>query len=160
MGRRRRARHRVASLRGASRALIRRGRQGVRAKTDAERRARRAATLQRYAESPRGKYRQHKQNAKKRGIAFELSFAQWLDVWKRSGHWDERGNKTGAGYVMARHGDAGAYADGNVSIITHAENVAERNTLYWERPSFVGAAARHRAQFRPTGGEPGPDVPF
>jgi hypothetical protein len=56
---------------------------------------------------------------------------------------------------MGRKGDTGPYAVGNVEIITHAANVALRNTLY-ERPSFVGAAARLRQRR----GEPGPDVPF
>lgn len=73
-------------------------------------------------------------------------------MWKRSGHWEERGNKTSAGYVMARNGDAGAYADGNVSIVTHAENVAERNRL---QPGRF-----REPRDRPPTGEPGADVPF
>lgn len=44
-----------------------------------------------------------------------------------SGKFDERSAKTADGYVMARHGDRGAYAVGNVSIVKHRVNVAERN---------------------------------
>lgn len=126
------------------------------ARTDAERIARRAAKYKRYANSPLGKYQKHKKNAKRRGITFELTYADWWDIWQRSGRWSERGNGNTEGYVMARKGDTGPYALGNVEIITHGANVAERNTLY-RRPSFYGASTRYRQQQR---GAPGPDVPF
>jgi len=125
--------------------------------TEAERKERRAAALKRYADSPHGKYKIHKTNAKRRGIPFELTYAQWWGIWQRSGKWDQRGNDRPDGYVMGRKGDVGSYAVGNVEIITHAENVALRNTRYYERPSFAGAAARIK---RRRNGEPGPDVPF
>lgn len=126
---------------------------GVRTKSAAERRTRRAAALARYADTPRGKYKIHKMNAKRRGIAFLLTFDQWFRIWRRSGHWDARGNKSAAGYVMSRRGDEGAYADGNVEIVTHAENVAERNRLHF-------AAGRYFEPCERDPGAPGPDVPF
>jgi hypothetical protein len=91
------------------------------------RRKRRRASVKKYAQSIRGRYSQHKWNAKARGVPFELTFEQWLDVWKSSGHFDERGNKTAEGYVMARNEDKGPYAVGNVSIKPHRVNVTERN---------------------------------
>lgn len=61
-------------------------------------------------------------SAKARGIGFEMTFDEWREIWKKSGHWRDRGNRKGQ-YVMARHGDAGPYAVGNVSIIAFEENV-------------------------------------
>jgi hypothetical protein len=103
---------------------------GIPLKNDRARRKHRRAAEKKYSQSPRGRYRQHKGNAKRRGVPFELTFEEWLDVWKGSGHFDERGNKTADGYVMARHGDKGAYAVGNVSIKRNAENTADRNRNY------------------------------
>lgn len=73
-------------------------------------------------------------------------------MWKKSGHWEERGNLSADGYVMARFNDAGAYRIDNVRIITHAENVAERNRVY-------PGSYREPRDRRPSG-EPGADVPF
>jgi hypothetical protein len=60
-------------------------------------------------------------DAGRRGIGFELSYEQWLDIWQKSGHLDERGPRKGQ-YVMARIGDNGSYAVGNVEIITAEQN--------------------------------------
>ena len=51
----------------------------------------------------------------KRGIAWKINFSEWLSIWLASGKWDKRGVGRGS-YCMARHGDAGPYAVGNVSI--------------------------------------------
>jgi hypothetical protein len=65
---------------------------------------RRAFTLQRY-------------NASRRGIAWQLTFEEWLELWQRSNRWARRGKRLGQ-YCMARKGDKGAYAIGNVRILT------------------------------------------
>jgi hypothetical protein len=139
------------------------------AKTEAERKRRRAAALKRYAQSPRGKFKQQRDNAKKRGIAWELTFSRWCEIWEESGHWGERGNFD-EGYVMARHGDDGPYADGNVSIKRHNDNVAERNRWYfaerrwsheYETDDFEHVHSAPDVDSTKTrNGEPGPDVPF
>jgi hypothetical protein len=59
------------------------------------------------------RYKVHRTNAKQRGIAFEISYDDWLRWWKDSGHYHERGNKRGQ-YVMARIGDVGPYRIGNI----------------------------------------------
>jgi hypothetical protein len=100
---------------------------GIPLKNDRQRKKHRRAKYRRYDTSPRGRYRQHKGNAKRRGVPFDLTFEQWLDVWKSSGHFDARGNKTRDGYVMARKDDRGGYTVGNVSIKSNAANTAERN---------------------------------
>lgn len=65
-------------------------------------------------------------DAKRRGIAFEFSFEEWLKVWTESGHLHERGNRKNQ-YVMARNGDTGPYAEWNVRCVTVAKNVNERH---------------------------------
>lgn len=71
----------------------------------------------------------HKGDAKRRGIAFLLTFDEWLGIWKTSGRLKQRGHGRGR-YVMARRGDRGGYEMGNVEIILFEENArAYRPTL-------------------------------
>ena len=69
-------------------------------------------------------YTNHKNHARRRGIPFLLTFEEWCDIWYDSGKFAERGHSKGQ-YVMARFGDKGPYAVGNVQIITCSENMAE-----------------------------------
>jgi len=71
------------------------------------------------------KFRCQKSRAKIRGVVFRLSFEQWLQIWRKSGKLAKRG-RGGLLYVMARKGDRGAYAVGNVEIITHKQNCRDR----------------------------------
>lgn len=59
------------------------------------------------------RYQMHRNNAKVRGIGFELTFKEWLDWWHDTGHYHERGSKRGQ-YVMGRIGDRGVYKLGNI----------------------------------------------
>ncbi len=70
-------------------------------------------------------YLDHKSRAKKRGITFLLTFEEWKTIWLDSGKWDQRGLAVDS-YCMARHGDVGPYAVGNVRICTRRENNAEQ----------------------------------
>lgn len=63
-------------------------------------------------------------SAEHRVIEFNLTFPEWLGIWDASGHWAERGRGKGR-YCMARNGDVGAYAVGNVEIIKHEKNSAD-----------------------------------
>lgn len=65
-----------------------------------------------------------KSNAAGRGIAFEMSLPEWYSAWLASGKWAERGR--GYGYCMARIGDTGAYAIGNIYFTTGAQNAADQ----------------------------------
>ena len=71
-------------------------------------------------------YIQQRSNAKRRGIAFDLTFPQWAQVW--DGKMDMRGVKRGQ-FVMCRHGDVGPYTPGNVSIRTTQSNLDEHHRL-------------------------------
>jgi hypothetical protein len=57
-----------------------------------------------------------------------LTFDEWWSIWEQSEHWHERGVGRGK-YCMARFGDCGPYAIGNVKIIPQEENVREGNVL-------------------------------
>lgn len=67
-----------------------------------------------YEKTPKGKFVRQRSNAKQRGIDWQLTFEEWMDIWNSSGKWGERGNK---GYVMARNFDTGPYAVDNVKIV-------------------------------------------
>jgi hypothetical protein len=71
-----------------------------------------------------GKFIGHAKRAARRGIPFLLTYSEWLRIWIDSGHLDERGPYRGQ-YVMARFGDKGPYAVGNVKIVTVEANVSE-----------------------------------
>lgn len=73
-------------------------------------------------------FKSQKNNAKKRGIAWNLSLVEWADIWKRSGHLSERGLGKGR-YVMSRIADQGGYSVDNVVIKTHSENSAESRAM-------------------------------
>jgi len=92
----------------------------------------------------REKYHSHGRSAAKRKIDFYLSFDEWLYVWVKSGHLHERGNRR-HNYVMARTGDVGPYAIGNVRIITHRANCAEvwKNKVKSD-PTFVNRHSQSR----------------
>ena len=72
----------------------------------------------------KSRYWQHMNNAKRRGIDFNMTYEEWLFVWLSSGHFHERG-KGREQYVMARYGDTGPYEVGNVKIIPNHENCSE-----------------------------------
>jgi hypothetical protein len=65
--------------------------------------------------------------AKVRGIGWNLTFEEWLNIWINSGHLHERGQASHE-YCMSRHGDKGKYEIGNVRIITNKENIVERKS--------------------------------
>lgn len=85
-------------------------------------------------------------DAKRRGIEFLFTFEEWLAIWQDSGKWEHRGPRTGQ-YVMARFGDKGPYAVGNVRICTTGENTVETFTHYIpseETKRRISAAAKAR----------------
>lgn len=82
-------------------------------------------------------YVQQKKNAADRSIEFSLTFPQWWAVWQKSGKWEQRGR--GHGYVMARTGDIGPYAVGNIYICTQSQNSKDS---YIKTPASVRAAKR------------------
>lgn len=80
-------------------------------------------------------YLQQKKNAAARGVKWAITFPEWVSIWIESGHIHERGK--GYGYCMARFGDEGPYAKGNVYIATCATNASDYQMLRLGRtPSY------------------------
>jgi len=73
-------------------------------------------------------FREHRNNAKKRGIKFLFTYTEWVNWWEYhlGPDWLElRGHKRGQ-YCMARLGDKGPYRDGNVKCLFISDNLSER----------------------------------
>lgn len=90
--------------------------------------------------------------AKHRGIEFLMTFEEWYKIWLDSGHISERGNKKGQ-YVMARFGDQGPYAVGNVRIVPVAINQNEAHIgriVSEDTRSLIGLATSKRVGWKHT----------
>ena len=70
----------------------------------------------------------HKSAAKRRNIPFLFTFDEWREIWIARGKWEQRGNAADQ-YCMARLGDSGPYAVGNVRICTQRENNEEQANI-------------------------------
>lgn len=66
-------------------------------------------------------YTQQKSNSRSRGVRWELTFSQWIAVWRESGKLALRGRGKGR-YVMSRVKDAGGYVMGNVHVQLSTDN--------------------------------------
>jgi hypothetical protein len=87
-------------------------------------------------------YTKQRHNAGRRGIEWAINFVEWAAAWRESGHWLKRGKRSGC-YCMARHGDAGPYRIGNVSIQPMEINC--RDALSIARPHIdLSAVAKLR----------------
>lgn len=67
-----------------------------------------------------------RRSAGTRNIHWNISFPQWVDVWRASGKIEYRGRGQGK-YVMARKLDIGGYDVDNVYICPSVENNSDRN---------------------------------
>lgn len=75
--------------------------------------------------SPTYAYSQQKNNARRRGIGWEMTLWEWWCIWKESGHWEERGR--GIGYWMMRINISRTYAIDNVRIVTGRDGMRKNN---------------------------------
>ena len=69
-------------------------------------------------------YRAHRASAKQRGVEFLITFDEWADWWLEDDRWESRGVGRDE-LVMARFGDVGPYALGNIYCTTSAQNIAD-----------------------------------
>lgn len=74
-------------------------------------------------------YHNHKARSKRRGIAFEFSYDEWIAWW--GDDISNRGRNTGQ-LVMARIKDTGPYHPTNVYKTTVEQNVSDRVNGYGE----------------------------
>lgn len=72
----------------------------------------------------KSKFYEHRQNARRRNIEFNLTYDEWMNIWIQSGYWEQRGRAKGK-YVMCRNNDIGPYAVGNVYIGLMEVNAGE-----------------------------------
>ena len=70
------------------------------------------------------RYWQQKQNAKRRGINFEFTYAEWIEWW--GADITSRGKGKDC-LVMARIGDEGPYSPSNTIKMLNQDNVSEGN---------------------------------
>lgn len=76
----------------------------------------------RWRASPRGRFKDHRDNARRRGIPFHFTFDQWWSMWEP--HWHKRGRGNGA--MMCRLNDEGPYSPENCRIDLGENNIRER----------------------------------
>ena len=88
------------------------------------------AQQQAYDRTPKGRFVNHKKNARKLGVEFVMSFEEWWTIWEP--HWDGRGLGK---LVMCRTGDEGAYEVGNVRIDSQSNNAKEQQDVRKTRKS-------------------------
>jgi hypothetical protein len=79
-------------------------------------------TIRAYNRTPRGRYAQHRANAKNRGVEWQLTFEDWWAVWEP--HWDQRGPHAN-GAIMCRIQEPGPYSPDNVRIGTKSQNTQQ-----------------------------------
>lgn len=96
--------------------------------------------------SARNKFKQQKGQARYRGISWELSFADWWEIWEQSGAWRQRGRVHGESKMMARLGDVGPYSKENVRIVSMVENVKESWATSPNRMDHLRKSTSRRAR--------------
>lgn len=69
-------------------------------------------------------YLAQRAGARRRGIEWKFTFADWVGAWLKSGRLHERGRGKDR-YVMARFHDAGGYEPSNVYFTTTGGNVSD-----------------------------------
>jgi hypothetical protein len=91
------------------------------------------------------RFSNHKSNAKRRGIGFELTFEQWMQVW------GDKLDRMGTGrdqYGMCRAMDSGPYAVDNVFIGSPKRNAHTRSIVrFGERMRCAQAANFSKASY-------------
>jgi len=73
----------------------------------------------------------NRRSAKQRGIAWNLTYEEWVAIWDASGNWNRRGRGRDR-YCMARKGDSGPYETGNVYVCTNLENCRDFRRAFSE----------------------------
>lgn len=88
-----------------------------------------------------------KKNAARRGIAWELTFEQWLDWW--GGDVEKRGVRAW-NLQMQRVADAGPYAIGNIRKGTPKDNGRTRSHVHQNHKAATLASERLDRECAPT----------
>lgn len=81
-----------------------------------ERKQQQAQAREQYRKSPTAKFVRAQAAARRRGVPWELTFNQWLNLWEDSGHCNADGPNT-TQYRLVRFNDTGAFRMGNAVVI-------------------------------------------
>lgn len=94
-----------------------------------------------------GKYNSQRHAAIRRGISWELTFEQWIEWWKSTGKYAERGRK-GHEYCMCRTGDEGPYALNNIYCATNNQNTSDavKNGKWAKPPKTLSFKGQHHSE--------------
>ena len=92
------------------------------------RKIRRKESLNKWQQSPQGRYRGQMDGAIARGIPWEFTLETWVAWW---GEDFSRRGTCGPDLCMARNGDTGPYAPWNCHKATTSENTQEQLKLRW-----------------------------
>jgi|SRR5690606_29146490 len=93
-------------------------------------------------QNPYSAYMKHKRHAAERGISFEMTFSDWWGIWESQYHL--RGGRPDD-LCMARKGDVGPYAVGNVYITTNRENSRDYERSEKKKRDLAGLKQRRHA---------------
>ncbi|QQG32169.1 hypothetical protein CkP1_0146 [Citrobacter phage CkP1] len=93
------------------------------------------------------KYNSQRHAAIRRGISWELTFEQWIEWWKSTGKYNERGRK-GHEYCMCRKGDVGPYSLSNIYCATNNQNTrdAVKNGKWATPPKTLTFKGKHHSK--------------
>jgi len=78
------------------------------------------------------RYARHKAQAKYRHELYELTPAQYYDIWLSSGRSSQAGRHKGQ-YTMIRVDSKLPWTEGNISIIRRSEHTKSNMNRYWSR---------------------------
>lgn len=89
------------------------------------------------AHPDRKKFRNLRASAKRRGIAFLLTFDEFLSFLAVNPRYLQRLGRSSRSLTIDRIDDGGAYAAGNIQLMTRGENSSKGKSYYARRASAV-----------------------
>jgi hypothetical protein len=98
----------------------------------------------------RSVFNDQRQNAKRRGVAFKLTFEQWKSWWRQQlgVYWFQKRGRGLGRYQMCRIDDKGSYCLGNIKCSTHEENVCEQDRTKEEFRAAMSRASAKSSKFK------------
>ena len=96
------------------------------------------------------RYKSTRDQAKQRGIPYELTFAEWYNWWLSHGI-DKNLPPTNHQYCMCRHNDTGPYNLDNIYFATRGQNTKDSHTWYKRTYHYGGKNATSKPIQTPAG---------
>lgn len=99
-----------------------------------------------------------KQNAKGRGIPWELPFEEWKRIWVESSHWEDKlkqASNDNITWTLDREDVNKGYVSGNVQVMKKWRNVHK-----WIQEDRFNIEVAWRKRWAKNNGKPIDDCPF